>query len=197
MGVGDLNPQNDTGPNHPSQERRVLVAVFSWKPPSRLLLSLLMKQSPGNHLLRLLLLSALLPSLSASAYYDPSVQRWINRDPMQEAGGTNLYQFIGNSPMSFVDTEGLWNWPWNQPSKPSPHDPPGYPPPGQYPTWCGNVVNPPITGPVITNPPTTNPPPRVARPTLPPSTNPPPTLPHPTNPPPAIPSPTNPTLPSR
>ncbi len=133
----------------------------------------------------------------ASAYYDPGVQRWINRDPMQEAGGMNPYQFIGNSPVSFVDTDGLWKWPWDRPSKPRPNDPPGYPPPGPYPTWCGNVVNPPITGPVITNPPTTKPPPRVPPPTVLPTTNPPPTLPPRTNPPPTIPSPTNPAPPPK
>jgi hypothetical protein len=42
----------------------------------------------------------------ASAYYDPGVQRWINRDPIEEWNGINLYTFVGNSPVSWVDDFG-------------------------------------------------------------------------------------------
>jgi RHS repeat-associated protein len=40
-------------------------------------------------------------------FYDPNLQRWINRDPMQEFGGWNLYRFSMNSPINSVDAFGL------------------------------------------------------------------------------------------
>jgi hypothetical protein len=40
-------------------------------------------------------------------FYEPSLQRWLNRDPIGELGGINLYGFVGNNPMSFVDPYGL------------------------------------------------------------------------------------------
>jgi RHS repeat-associated protein len=40
-------------------------------------------------------------------FYDPANQRWISRDPLGEAGGINLYQFVGNSPLNRVDPLGL------------------------------------------------------------------------------------------
>jgi RHS repeat-associated protein len=39
-------------------------------------------------------------------YYDPNLQRWPNRDPIQELGGINIYQFVGNSPICFIDSDG-------------------------------------------------------------------------------------------
>jgi RHS repeat-associated protein len=39
-------------------------------------------------------------------FYDPNLQRWLNRDPIGELGGINLYQFVGNSPNYFVDLYG-------------------------------------------------------------------------------------------
>jgi RHS repeat-associated protein len=41
-------------------------------------------------------------------YYAPSTGRWLNRDPSEEDGGTNLYQFVGNNAISQVDALGLW-----------------------------------------------------------------------------------------
>jgi uncharacterized protein RhaS with RHS repeats len=43
----------------------------------------------------------------ASAFYDPNLQRWINRDPIQESGGVNLYGYVGNNPISNTDPLGL------------------------------------------------------------------------------------------
>jgi len=43
----------------------------------------------------------------ASAFYDPGLQRWPNRDPIQELGGYNLYEFVGNNPVLFIDLLGL------------------------------------------------------------------------------------------
>lgn len=40
-------------------------------------------------------------------FYDPNLQRWVNRDPLYELGGINLYAFAINSPMNYFDTNGL------------------------------------------------------------------------------------------
>ncbi|MCZ7637665.1 MAG: hypothetical protein M5U12_17490, partial [Verrucomicrobia bacterium] len=39
--------------------------------------------------------------------YDPYLQRWVNRDPLQEVGGVNMYRFVGNNPLSQTDSLGL------------------------------------------------------------------------------------------
>jgi hypothetical protein len=43
----------------------------------------------------------------ASAFYDPNPGRWINRDPIQESGGVNLYGYVGNNPIDRRDPFGL------------------------------------------------------------------------------------------
>jgi hypothetical protein len=43
----------------------------------------------------------------ASAFYDPALQRWINRDPIHELGGKNLFSSVLNNPVSLVDKYGL------------------------------------------------------------------------------------------
>lgn len=43
----------------------------------------------------------------AQAYYDPGMQRWINRDPIGEGGGRNLYGYVGNNPVTAIDPFGL------------------------------------------------------------------------------------------
>ncbi len=73
------------------------------------------------------LLIILLPLLTfichhtASAYYDPGVQRWINRDPVGELGfeigsrssvsevteEMNCYRFLANEPVESIDSWGL------------------------------------------------------------------------------------------
>ena len=40
-------------------------------------------------------------------FYDPYSQRWLNRDPLQERGGINLYVFCRNAPVSLIDRSGL------------------------------------------------------------------------------------------
>ncbi len=40
-------------------------------------------------------------------YYEPNLQRWLNRDPIQEAGGINLYGFVFNDPLRRIDPFGL------------------------------------------------------------------------------------------
>jgi RHS repeat-associated protein len=55
-------------------------------------------------------------------YYDPNLQRWLNRDPIGEAGGINLYQAMRNNPLRWVDPFGLTTYVW----------PPENTPPGTY-----------------------------------------------------------------
>ena len=43
----------------------------------------------------------------ALRFYGPGPHRWLNEDPIREAGGANLHQFVGNNPMSNVDPLGL------------------------------------------------------------------------------------------
>src|SRR5262249_18496214 len=40
-------------------------------------------------------------------FYDPNLQRWINRDPILENGGINLFGYVDNRAINFVDTFGL------------------------------------------------------------------------------------------
>jgi len=40
-------------------------------------------------------------------YYSPSLGRFINRDPIGEQGGINLYAFVGNDPVNSIDVLGL------------------------------------------------------------------------------------------
>jgi len=39
-------------------------------------------------------------------FYDPNLQRWLNRDPILERGGINLYRFVNNAPSGLIDTDG-------------------------------------------------------------------------------------------
>jgi RHS repeat-associated protein len=39
-------------------------------------------------------------------YYNPSTGRWLNRDPIGEEGGSNLYGFVGNQPINKTDRDG-------------------------------------------------------------------------------------------
>ena len=40
-------------------------------------------------------------------FYRPSTGTWPNRDPMEEAGGVNLYLFVKNNPIDWFDPTGL------------------------------------------------------------------------------------------
>jgi RHS repeat-associated protein len=40
-------------------------------------------------------------------FYDPGVERWMNRDPIEEKGGINLFTFVGNNPVDSFDLLGL------------------------------------------------------------------------------------------
>jgi hypothetical protein len=41
-------------------------------------------------------------------YYDPVTGRWPSRDPIEEEGGINLYGFVGNDGIDWLDYLGLW-----------------------------------------------------------------------------------------
>lgn len=43
---------------------------------------------------------------SAKAHYDPNVGRWLNRDPIAERGGINLYSFLENDGINSWDLLG-------------------------------------------------------------------------------------------
>jgi len=40
-------------------------------------------------------------------FYSPELGRWINRDPIEEEGGVNVYMFINNNGIAAVDYLGL------------------------------------------------------------------------------------------
>jgi RHS repeat-associated protein len=40
-------------------------------------------------------------------FYNPSTGRWLNRDPIGERGGLNLYGMVGNDALNFADYLGL------------------------------------------------------------------------------------------
>jgi RHS repeat-associated protein len=40
-------------------------------------------------------------------YYDPITGRWPSRDPIEEEGGMNLYEFVGNDGVRYYDILGL------------------------------------------------------------------------------------------
>jgi RHS repeat-associated protein len=51
-------------------------------------------------------------------YSSPELDRWLNRDLIEEEGGFNLYQLINNQPINFIDSLGFRgglvpnpNWP--------------------------------------------------------------------------------------
>jgi RHS repeat-associated protein len=40
-------------------------------------------------------------------YYNPTTQRWLNRDPIEENGGLNLYGFVRNDGVNQWDLRGM------------------------------------------------------------------------------------------
>jgi RHS repeat-associated protein len=46
-------------------------------------------------------------------YYNPGTGRWLNRDSIGELGGLNLYGFVGNNPLKWIDHFGLARFEWD------------------------------------------------------------------------------------
>jgi RHS repeat-associated protein len=46
-------------------------------------------------------------NLTTHRAYSPSLGRWINRDPIGERGGINLYDYVSNRPTEDIDPSGL------------------------------------------------------------------------------------------
>lgn len=42
-------------------------------------------------------------------YYHPGLQRFLAEDPIEFKGGINLYGYVGNNPINFIDPMGLSN----------------------------------------------------------------------------------------
>ena len=45
-------------------------------------------------------------NLATYRAYNPSLARWINRDPVGEDAGTNLYAYVDNDPTNYLDPDG-------------------------------------------------------------------------------------------
>jgi hypothetical protein len=84
---------------HPDCQRRGVKSPsrfgvgYCARRPNRVVRKPLTRRNPGT--------------VSGFRYYSPALQRWINRDPIEEAGGRNLYSFVGNKPVATVDAFGL------------------------------------------------------------------------------------------
>jgi hypothetical protein len=61
---------------------------------------------------KLLLLAGCLAGFApvAQAFYNPDTGRWLNRDPIEEKGGINVYSFVNNAPPNIVDPDGTTGW---------------------------------------------------------------------------------------
>ena len=72
--------------------------------------------------------------------YDPNKGRWLNRDPLGEGVGINLYEYVLNNPVRFIDPLGFK---WYGPPENVPYLPgePRVPPPCQWwqPCWWWNL----------------------------------------------------------
>ena len=67
-----------------------------------------MKQPTMNKITRAGVVTVMLMvAQGASAFYDASLGRWLNRDPLGESAGPNLYTFVENNPVRFIDPYGL------------------------------------------------------------------------------------------
>jgi len=47
------------------------------------------------------------PPITGHRFYNPDNGRWLNRDPIGELGGNNLYAFVDNDSIAFFDLLGL------------------------------------------------------------------------------------------
>lgn len=50
----------------------------------------------------------LVVGIQVQAFYNPQMGRWMTRDPIEEEGGLNLYEFVGNNPVNNIDYLGAY-----------------------------------------------------------------------------------------
>ena len=43
--------------------------------------------------------------------YDPALGRWLSEDPARFIDGPNLFSYVGQNPLRYIDPLGLWDWP--------------------------------------------------------------------------------------
>ncbi|MEM9300307.1 MAG: RHS repeat-associated core domain-containing protein [Bacteroidota bacterium] len=43
--------------------------------------------------------------------YDAQTGRWLSRDPIEEGDGLNIYAYVGNEPVGYIDLMGLTRYP--------------------------------------------------------------------------------------
>ena len=65
-----------------------------------------MKAKTNTVLIAVALLAYWVGLCNTHAFYDPCMQCWLNRDPIYEWGGYNLYAFVKNNPFSWIDSDG-------------------------------------------------------------------------------------------
>jgi len=52
------------------------------------------------------LAALLLMPQAGRCFFNPSAGRWLNRDPIEESGGANLFAFAANEPIASADRDG-------------------------------------------------------------------------------------------
>jgi RHS repeat-associated protein len=62
-------------------------------------------------------------NITATRAYSAGLGRFINRDPIEEGGGVNMYGYVDGDPINGTDPLGLWNWGSPLPGKPDPSAP--------------------------------------------------------------------------
>lgn len=63
-------------------------------------------KAKNKMIIGLLFIFLFFDTFNVSAYYDPVHGRWLSRDPIEEEGGRNLYEFGQNDPINKVDPNG-------------------------------------------------------------------------------------------